>query len=96
MKSEMLFSFLAAASVQPAAAIAQTAERQRQELPNILFCLADDVSYPYWGAYGCPWVRTPNADRVAREGMLFMNAYTCNAKSGPSRSCILTGRNSWQ
>lgn len=64
--------------------------------PNVLFCLADDVSFPYWGAYGCSWVRTPNIDKLASQGMLFMNAYTCNAKSGPSRSCILTGRNSWQ
>ena len=64
--------------------------------PNILFCLADDVSFPFWGAYGCKWVRTPHIDQLASQGMLFMNAYTCNAKSGPSRSCILTGRNSWQ
>ena len=64
--------------------------------PNILFCLADDVSFPFWGAYGCKWVRTPHIDQLASQGTLFMNAYTCNAKSGPSRSCILTGRNSWQ
>ena len=33
--------------------------------PNILFCLADDVSYPHMGAYGCTWVKTPGFDRVA-------------------------------
>ncbi|MBK8042402.1 MAG: sulfatase [Haliscomenobacter sp.] len=64
--------------------------------PNILFCLADDVSYPYMSAYGCEWVRTPGFDRVAREGLLFQRAYTPNSKCSPSRSCILTGRNSWQ
>lgn len=64
--------------------------------PNILFCIADDASYPHAGAYGCPWVRTPAFDRVAREGLLFANAYTPNAKCAPSRSCVLTGRNSWQ
>lgn len=47
-------------------------------------------------AYGCRWVRTPAFDRVAREGVLFTNAYTPNAKCAPSRACILTGRNSWQ
>ena len=47
-------------------------------------------------AYGCDWVNTPNFDRVASEGILFQNAYTPNAKCGPSRSNILTGRNSWQ
>ncbi|RPI27302.1 MAG: heparan N-sulfatase [Acidobacteria bacterium] len=64
--------------------------------PNILFCLADDVSYPHMGAYGCRWIKTPGFDRVAREGLLFNRAYTPNAKCAPSRACILTGRNSWQ
>ena len=64
--------------------------------PNILFCIADDASWAHMGAYGCSWVRTPGFDRVAREGVLFTNAYTPNAKCAPSRSCILTGRNSWQ
>lgn len=64
--------------------------------PNILFCIADDASFPHMGAYGCSWVKTPGFDRVAREGLLFTNAYTPNAKCAPSRACILTGRNSWQ
>jgi arylsulfatase A-like enzyme len=64
--------------------------------PNILFCIADDASYPYMGAYGCRWVKTPGFDRLAREGILFTRAYTNNAKCAPSRSSILTGRNSWQ
>lgn len=64
--------------------------------PNILFCIADDASYPHMGAYGCEWVDTPAFDRVARDGILFTRAYTPNAKCAPSRSCILTGRNSWQ
>lgn len=63
--------------------------------PNILFCLADDAGM-HFGAYGCPWVDTPGFDRVAREGLLFQQAYTCNAKCAPSRASILTGRNSWQ
>jgi arylsulfatase A-like enzyme len=66
------------------------------EKPNILFAIADDWSYPHAGAYGCKWVKTPAFDRVAREGVLFTNAYTPNAKCAPSRACILTGRNSWQ
>ncbi|MGC9328661.1 MAG: sulfatase-like hydrolase/transferase, partial [Candidatus Hinthialibacter sp.] len=66
------------------------------ERPNILLCIADDASYPHMGAYGCSWIKTPGFDRVAREGVLFTRAYTPNAKCAPSRSCILTGRNSWQ
>jgi N-sulfoglucosamine sulfohydrolase len=64
--------------------------------PNILIAIGDDISYPHMGAYGCTFVKTPGFDRVAREGILFNNAYTPNAKSSPSRACILTGRNSWQ
>ena len=48
------------------------------------------------GIYGTEWVRTPGFDQVAREGLLFNRCYTPNAKCAPSRSCILTGRNSWQ
>jgi len=66
------------------------------ERPNILLCIADDASYPHMGAYGCDWVTTPGFDRVARQGILFTNAYTPNAKCAPSRACILTGRNTWQ
>ncbi len=64
--------------------------------PNILFCIADDASFPHMSAYGTSWVQTPAFDRVAENGLLFMNAYTPNAKCAPSRSCIITGRNSWQ
>ncbi|CAN5921970.1 sulfatase [soil metagenome] len=64
--------------------------------PNILFCIADDASFQHFGANGSKWVNTPNFDRVAREGLLFLNAYTPNAKCAPSRASLLTGRNSWQ
>jgi hypothetical protein len=63
--------------------------------PNILFAIADDWGV-HAGAYGTRWVRTPHFDRVARDGILFNNAYTPNAKCAPSRAAILTGRNSWQ
>ena len=65
------------------------------EPPNILFAIADDWG-AHAGAYGTPWVKTPHFDRVAREGVLFNRAYTPMAKCAPSRSCILTGRNTWQ
>ncbi len=66
------------------------------ERPNILFCIADDQSYPHAGAYGCDWVKTPSFDKIARQGILFTRAYTPMAKCAPSRSCIVTGRNTWQ
>ncbi|WP_437205701.1 sulfatase family protein [Planctomicrobium sp. SH664] len=65
--------------------------------PNILFIIFDD-----WGGArhssiaGCPWIQTPNYDRVAREGVYFRNAFTSNPKCSPCRASILTGRNTWQ
>lgn len=64
--------------------------------PNILICMLDDASFDHMSAYGCSYVNTPAFDRVAKEGLLFMNAYTPNALSAPSRACIITGRNPWQ
>jgi len=75
---------------------ARAEDKGESKRPNILFCIADDASYPHMGAYGTEWVKTPAFDRVARQGLLFTNAYTPNAKCAPSRACILTGRNSWQ
>ena len=76
-------------------ALVQLASAAPQRPPNILFAIADD-----WGAhasaYGHKWVQTPHFDRVAKDGVLFTRAFTPNAKCAPSRTCILTGRNSWQ
>jgi len=74
----------------------KTVERKIDNRPNILFAISDDQSFPHTSAYGCTWVKTPAFDRVAKEGLLFIKAYTPNAKCAPSRACILTGRNSWQ
>ncbi len=63
--------------------------------PNLLFAIADDWG-AHAGAYGTSWVKTPGFDRVAREGVLFIRAYTPVAKCAPSRAIVLTGRHAWQ
>lgn len=65
------------------------------ETPNILFCIMDDAGL-HMSAYGNDWCQTPAFDRLAEQGILFTNTYTPNAKCAPSRSSVLTGRNSWQ
>src|SRR5919106_780726 len=68
-----------------------------QDRPNILFIIFDDWNgSTHAGAYGCTWIDTPNFDRIAREGVLFKNAFTSNPKCSPCRASILTGRNTWQ
>lgn len=65
--------------------------------PNILFIIFDDWGgSTHAGIAGNRWIKTPNFDRVAREGVLFKNAFTSNPKCSPCRASILTGRNSWQ
>jgi len=62
--------------------------------PNIVFVFADDHASHAIGAYGSRLGDTPNIDRLAREGMLFRNAFVTNSICAPSRAVILTGRHS--
>ena len=66
------------------------------ERPNILFVIADDWGNGHGSVFGTPWLKTPAFDRIAKEGVLFTNAYTSNPKCSPSRATMLTGRNTWQ
>jgi arylsulfatase A-like enzyme len=94
MKRREFLAMTASAALSPM--VMGCNHKAKTSQPNILFCIADDASYPHMGAYGCQWVNTPGFDRVAKNGLLFTNAYTPNAKCAPSRASILTGRNSWQ
>ena len=64
--------------------------------PNILLAIADDWSWPHAGIGGDKVVKTPTFDRVAREGVLFTNAFVSAPSCSPSRSSILTGQWHWQ
>jgi arylsulfatase A-like enzyme len=57
-----------------------------------VFVIADDWSWPHAGVYGDRVVKTPNFDRVAREGVLFTNAFCASPSCTPSRGAILTGQ----
>jgi len=77
--------------------------RPADSLPNIVFALADDWSWPHASianAIGIPGsdsvVKTPVFDKIAREGVLFTNAFCSAPSCSPSRSSILTGRPVWQ
>jgi len=60
--------------------------------PNILFILADDFGYADLSCYGRPDYKTPNIDRLAGEGMKFMQAYANSAVCTASRVALITGR----
>jgi uncharacterized sulfatase len=70
--------------------------QSKSKPPNVLFVLADDWSFPHAGAYGDPFVQTPNFDRIAREGIKFTNSFCASPSCTPSRSALLSGRHQWQ
>lgn len=59
---------------------------------NVIFILADDHRFDFMSFTGkVPWLKTPNMDRLAREGAYFRNTYVTTALCSPSRASILTG-----
>ncbi len=60
--------------------------------PNIIYIIGDDISAEDIGCYGNAKIRTPNIDRMAREGMKFTNFYLTASSCSPSRTSILSGR----
>ncbi len=64
----------------------------RDRAPNILFILADDLGYGDLSCYGRPDYRTPQLDRLAREGLRFTSNYTAAAVCTPTRVALMTGR----
>jgi arylsulfatase A-like enzyme len=64
--------------------------------PNIVVILADDVGWGDAGCYGATKLKTPNIDRLAREGVRFINGYASAAVCTPTRYSLLTGEYSWR
>lgn len=60
--------------------------------PNIVFVLIDDVRFDDLGISGPSWIKTPNVDRLAREGVLFENAFVTSPLCSPSRASFFTGQ----
>ena len=65
-------------------------------LPNIVLIYADDLGYGDVSCYGAIKVSTPNIDRLAAEGLRFMNAHSTSSTCTPSRYSLLTGEYAWR
>jgi arylsulfatase A-like enzyme len=81
-----------AAAVLWSAANTQSPAIAQPRPPNIVVAIADDWSYPHAGIYGDRTVRTPNFDRIAREGARFTHAFAAAPSCTPSRGALLTGQ----
>ena len=60
--------------------------------PNVVFILADDIGYREMGCFGQEKIKTPNIDRLAREGVRLTQHYCGNAVCAPSRCVLMTGK----
>jgi len=67
-----------------------TSEEKKDERPNVLLIMVDDMGYSDIGCYGGE-IQTPNLDKLASEGIRFTRYYN-TAKCFPSRACLLTGQ----
>jgi arylsulfatase A-like enzyme len=61
--------------------------------PNIIYIMTDDMGYPDLSCYGQTTYTTPNIDKLASQGMKFMNAYAAAPLCTPTRTAFMTGRN---
>ena len=87
MKFKWLFSFL---PVFLAGIYSTSAAQQKK--PNIILILADDLGVGDVGVYGQQKIKTPNLDRLAKDGLQFNQFYTGTSVCAPSRSSLMTGQ----
>jgi arylsulfatase A-like enzyme len=82
----------AAATAVPQALWAGDDDSGRRRRPNIVFLIADDERWDMMSCAGNRYLKTPNRDRLAAEGMRFENAFVTSAVCSPSRGSFLTGK----
>ncbi len=63
-----------------------------RSIKNVVFIMLDSLQFNYLGCYGNQWIKTPNIDALAREGVLFENAYSEGLPTIPVRRAMMTGR----
>lgn len=68
------------------------AQQTSKKLPNIIYIYADDLGYGELGCYGQQKIKTPNLDRMAKEGIKFTQHYTGAPVCAPARAMLLTGK----
>jgi arylsulfatase A-like enzyme len=85
-------TLIAGMIVQHARVVAQGGVSQVARRPNMVLIIMDDLGYGDIGSYGVKDARTPNLDRLAREGVRLTDAYSNGANCSPTRSALISGR----
>ena len=60
--------------------------------PNVVFFFIDDMGWTDLGFMGSKYYESPHIDKLAQEGMVFMNAYAAAPNCAPSRACLMSGQ----
>lgn len=66
--------------------------KELQHPPNVIFILVDDLGWTDLQSYGSTYHQTPAIDKLAKNGVMFTNAYTASTVCSPTRASILTGK----
>lgn len=85
-RSGIFISLMASLLCWPLSLLAATRDR-----PNVIIILADDLGYADVGVFGARGFKTPNLDRMAREGIRFTDFYVAQPVCSASRAALLTG-----
>jgi arylsulfatase A-like enzyme len=83
---------LAVALALAGSALSGQREPANSQKPNVVLIITDDVGYGDFGSYGAPDIKTPNIDRLAKEGVRFTDFYANGAVCTPTRTGLITGR----
>lgn len=73
-----------------------SAHAQKNESPNVIFLIADDIGFGDFSCNGSKTIHTPNVDRLANLGLRFTDAHSVAATSTPSRYSMFTGHYAWR
>src|SRR5262245_31921168 len=82
----------ALAAVALVAGSSPAADASGSPRPNVIFILADDLGWGDLSCYGHRQLKTPNLDRLARQGLLFTQFYVDGSVCSPSRTAFMTGQ----
>src|SRR5262249_60422258 len=76
---------LAVSALPPAPGVAA-------DKPNIIVMMTDDQRHDFMSCAGHPFIKTPNMDRIAKDGYRYTNMFVTNALCAPSRATLMTGQ----
>jgi arylsulfatase A-like enzyme len=92
MRLRQLLIVVAGLCARDVTASAQATPGQARQKPNVVLIMMDDLGYGDLGSYGASDVRTPNLDRLARQGVRLTESYSNGHVCTPTRAALISGR----